>query len=118
MTATVAARVGEVMRGTLQAARLRHKDRFGCGVRLRRWCGSARAPNLLDAAGLLHRDLEVLAEASREARLTQGQVVVPHPDKPLVEPERADLVEPAEERRPPRGERAHVVGRDVGHAAD
>ena len=45
-----------------------------------------------------HRDLEVLAEAGREAGLAQREVVLPHPDEPLVEAERADLVEPAEER--------------------
>ena len=63
-------------------------DRTGSGVR-----SAARA------AGLLQHELEVLAEAGREARLAQGEVVLPHPDEALVEAEGTDLVEPAEERR-------------------
>ena len=52
-----------------------------------------------------------------EARLAEGQVVLPHPDEPLVEAERPNLVEAAHEPRPCR-QRADVMAGDVAHVGD
>ena len=72
----------------------------------------------VEAPALLHHDLQVLHQAGREAGLAQRQVVLPHPDEPLVEalgPHRGEVLE---EPRPPRPQRPRVVGRDVARLAD
>ncbi len=71
-----------------------------------------------EAATLLEHDLEVLAEAGREARFAEGQVVLPHPDEPVVEAERPHLVGPRHEPLAPGAQRQHVRGRDVRDAPD
>ena len=51
-----------------------------------------------EAASLLEDQLLVLGDARREPGLADREVVVPHPDEPLVEAEGTDLVQAPEER--------------------
>src|SRR6478672_12331892 len=71
-----------------------------------------------ESTALLEDDLEVLADPRREAGLADREVVVPHPDEPLVEAHRANRVEPAEEGRAPGLKGPDVVRCDVVDVAD
>ena len=47
-----------------------------------------------EPSALLEHELQVLRDPGREARLAQGEVVLPHPDEPVVEAHRADDTRP------------------------
>src|SRR5689334_12685932 len=78
-----------------------------------------RGPNgTLRDGGLREQDLRVADVSLGESALAVREVVVPHPDKRLVEPERAHAVEPREERTAPGRERLRVMQADLVDVRD
>ena len=63
-------------------------------------------------------ELEVLADAGREAGLAQREVVLPHPDEAIVEAHGADGLGLCHESGSPGGERPNVARGDIAHAGD
>src|SRR5690242_19799272 len=68
--------------------------------------------------GLREQDLRVADVSLGESALAVREVVVPHPDERLVEPDRTHAVEPREERAAPGRERLRVMQADLVDVRD